>query len=90
MDFEVAYESIASSALKDRIDLSTAINGMFSFTPDMGSVVGESADVRGFWMREAVWVTHAGGMGRMAAEWIAAGTPPWTWAKRTRTGSTRS
>ena len=29
------------------LDESTAINGMFSFTPDMGSVVGESADVRG-------------------------------------------
>jgi dimethylglycine oxidase len=61
--------------VKGKVDLSTAINGMFSFTPDMGSVVGESADVRGFWICEAVWVTHAGGMGRMAAEWIAAGEP---------------
>ena len=61
--------------LKARIDVSTAINGMFSFTPDMGSIVGESADVRGFWICEAVWVTHAGGMGRMAAEWIAGGEP---------------
>jgi dimethylglycine oxidase len=48
---------------------------MFSFTPDMGSIVGESADVRGLWICEAVWVTHAGGMGRMAAEWIAGGEP---------------
>jgi dimethylglycine oxidase len=57
------------------LDETTAINGMFSFTPDMGSVVGESADVRGFWICEAVWVTHAGGMGRMAAEWITGGEP---------------
>ena len=48
---------------------------MFSFTPDMGSIVGESADVRGLWLCEAVWVTHGGGMGRMVAEWIAGGEP---------------
>jgi glycine cleavage system aminomethyltransferase T/glycine/D-amino acid oxidase-like deaminating enzyme len=62
-------------AVKGKVDPATAINGMFSFTPDMGSIVGESADVRGFWICEAVWVTHAGGMGRMAAEWIAGGEP---------------
>ncbi|MEX0990533.1 MAG: FAD-dependent oxidoreductase [Actinomycetota bacterium] len=62
-------------ALTDRIDLSTAINGMFSFTPDMGSIVGESTDVRGFWICEAVWVTQGGGMGRQVAEWIATGEP---------------
>ena len=75
--FEVAYEESTSllPPVKDMLDETTAINGMFSFTPDTGSVVGESADVRGFWICEAVWVTHAGGMGRMAAEWIAAGEP---------------
>jgi glycine cleavage system aminomethyltransferase T/glycine/D-amino acid oxidase-like deaminating enzyme len=61
--------------LRGRIDRSTAVNGMFSFTPDTGSIVGESADVRGFWICEAVWVTHAGGMGRMAAEWIVGREP---------------
>ena len=40
------------------------LNGMFSFTPDAGSIVGESAAVRGFWVCEAVWVTHAAGMAR--------------------------
>jgi dimethylglycine oxidase len=75
--FEVAHEESARllPPVKGRVDLSTAINGMFSFTPDMGSIVGESADVRGFWICEAVWVTHAGGMGQMAAEWIASGEP---------------
>jgi glycine cleavage system aminomethyltransferase T/glycine/D-amino acid oxidase-like deaminating enzyme len=58
-----------------RLDRSTAINGMFSFTPDMGSIVGESAAVRGFWICEAVWVTHGVGMGRMVAEWMVAGEP---------------
>ncbi len=75
--FEVAYEESTRllPPVKGMLDEATAINGMFSFTPDMGSVVGESADVRGFWICEAVWVTHAGGMGRMAAEWIAGGEP---------------
>jgi glycine cleavage system aminomethyltransferase T/glycine/D-amino acid oxidase-like deaminating enzyme len=75
--FEVANEESTRllPPVKDMLDESTAINGMFSFTPDMGSVVGESADVRGFWICEAVWVTHAGGIGRMAAEWIAEGEP---------------
>jgi glycine cleavage system aminomethyltransferase T/glycine/D-amino acid oxidase-like deaminating enzyme len=75
--FEVAYEESVRllPPVKDMLDETTAINGMFSFTPDMGSIVGESADVRGFWICEAVWVTHAGGMGRMAAEWIAGGEP---------------
>jgi glycine cleavage system aminomethyltransferase T/glycine/D-amino acid oxidase-like deaminating enzyme len=56
-------------------DPTRSINGMFSFTPDAGSIVGESADVRGFWICEAVWVTHGGGMGRQVAEWIATGEP---------------
>ena len=56
-------------------DASRSINGMFSFTPDAGSIVGESADVRGFWICEAVWVTHGGGMGRQVAEWMATGEP---------------
>jgi dimethylglycine oxidase len=75
--FDVAREESERllPTLRGRIDSSTAINGMFSFTPDMGSIVGESADVRGFWICEAVWVTHAGGMGRMVAEWIAGGEP---------------
>jgi len=39
------------------------INGMFSFTPDGNTVVGESLDVRGFWVgwqRGGLWVTHGG------------------------------
>ena len=56
-------------------DPSRSINGMFSFTPDAGSIVGESADARGVWICEAVWVTHGGGMGRQVAEWMASGEP---------------
>jgi glycine cleavage system aminomethyltransferase T/glycine/D-amino acid oxidase-like deaminating enzyme len=76
-DFREAYEASVRllPPLEGRIDEGTAINGMFSFTPDMGSIVGESADVRGFWVCEAVWITHGGGMGRMVAEWMVQGEP---------------
>jgi dimethylglycine oxidase len=57
------------------LDATRSINGMFSFTPDAGSIVGESAHARGVWICEAVWVTHGGGMGRQVAEWMVAGEP---------------
>jgi glycine cleavage system aminomethyltransferase T/glycine/D-amino acid oxidase-like deaminating enzyme len=56
-------------------DPSRSLNGMFSFTPDAGSIVGESARTRGVWVCEAVWVTHAGGMGQQVARWMATGEP---------------
>ena len=56
-------------------DPDRSINGMFSFTPDAGSIVGESAAVRGVWICEAVWVTHAGGFGKHVAEWMVQGEP---------------
>jgi glycine cleavage system aminomethyltransferase T/glycine/D-amino acid oxidase-like deaminating enzyme len=62
-------------------DPARSINGMFSFTPDAGSVVGESATVRGFWVCEAVWVTHAAGMARQAVEWMVAGEPTYDLAE---------
>ena len=36
-------------------------NGVFSFTPDGMPVLGESRELRGFWLAEAVWVTHSAG-----------------------------
>ena len=52
------------------------INGIFSFTPDGFPLMGESADVKGFWLAEAVWVTHACGVGRSMAEWLVDGGSP--------------
>ena len=62
-------------------DPERSLNGMFSFTPDAGSVVGESATVRGFWVCEAVWVTHASGMARQAVEWMVEGEPTYDLAE---------
>ncbi len=62
-------------------DPARSINGMFSFTPDAGSVVGESAAVRGLWLCEAVWVTHAAGMAKQAVEWMVDGEPSYDLAE---------
>src|SRR5919112_3020035 len=48
-------------------------NGVFSFTPDGGPLVGESPDVRGFWIAEAVWVTHSAGVARSVAQLLVDG-----------------
>jgi len=62
-------------------DPARSINGMFSFTPDGGSIVGESASVRGVWVCEAVWLTHAAGMARQAVEWMVEGEPSYDLAE---------
>ncbi|WP_416963964.1 GcvT family protein [Streptomyces sp. Agncl-13] len=49
------------------------INGLFSFTTDNFPLLGESSDVKGFWVAEAVWVTHSAGVGRAMAEWLVDG-----------------
>ena len=55
--------------------LTRKFNGLFSFTNDGFPVLGESPDVRGFWSAQAVWITHAGGVGKAVAEWIVNGDP---------------
>src|SRR5882757_7794649 len=49
------------------------INGLFSFTTDNFPLLGESPEVKGFWVAEAVWVTHSAGVGRAMAEWLVDG-----------------
>ena len=53
----------------------SGINGVFSFTPDGFPLMGESPDVGGFWVAEAVWVTHSAGVARAMAEWLVDGAP---------------
>ena len=50
-------------------------NGIFSFTPDGLSIMGEHRDLPGFWVAEAVWVTHSAGVAKAMAEWILDGAP---------------
>ncbi|RZM78838.1 GcvT family protein [Leptolyngbya iicbica] len=74
--FGPAWESTTElfPALKGA-ELTYKINGMFSFTPDSGSVIGESTQAKGFWVAEAVWVTHGGGVGKIVAELMTTGVP---------------
>ena len=74
--FEKAYsDALELFPCLRGIDVPYKINGMFSFTPDGNPLLGESHDVRGFWIAEAVWVTHGAGVGRVTAEWMADGVP---------------
>ncbi|WP_262107777.1 FAD-dependent oxidoreductase [Arthrobacter sp. Marseille-P9274] len=54
-------------------EIDDAFNGIFSFTPDGGSLVGESRDLKGFFIAEAVWVTHSAGVAKAVAELLVTG-----------------
>ena len=56
-------------------EIEKGINGLFSFTADGGSLLGPSKAVEGFWMAEAIWVTHAAGAAKAVAEWMVGGAP---------------
>jgi glycine cleavage system T protein len=53
--------------------LERTFNGLMSFTPDGFPLLGETARVRGLWLAEAIWVTHAGGTGKALAELMVEG-----------------
>ncbi len=73
-DFAPAWQASQEllPALRDS-EIADGFNGIFSFTPDGGSVVGQSPDVDGFWIAEAVWVTHSAGIARAVAEVLTTG-----------------
>ncbi|NUR41812.1 MAG: FAD-dependent oxidoreductase, partial [Streptomyces sp.] len=73
-DFDPAWtetQSLLPSTREAKIE--EGINGLFSFTTDNFPLLGESPDVKGFWVAEAVWVTHSAGVGRALAEWLVDG-----------------
>jgi glycine cleavage system aminomethyltransferase T/glycine/D-amino acid oxidase-like deaminating enzyme len=73
-DFAPAWEQsqlLLPSLQSAKVD--SGFNGVFSFTPDGAPLVGESADVKGFWIAEAVWVTHSAGVARAVAQLLVDG-----------------
>src|SRR3712207_5234716 len=73
-DFAPAWEQsqlLLPSLRSSKID--SGFNGVFSFTPDGGPLIGESSDVKGFWIAEAVWVTHSAGVAKAVAELLVDG-----------------
>ena len=75
-DFEPAWRASVEllPALHDS-KVEEAFNGIFSFTPDGLSIMGEHRELDGFWVAEAVWVTHSAGVAKATAEWILDGAP---------------
>ncbi|MGC4998853.1 GcvT family protein [Streptomyces sp. DT195] len=55
------------------VEVESGFNGVFSFTPDGMPLLGEARELRGFWLAEAVWVTHSAGVARAVAEWMVDG-----------------
>ncbi|TXR57184.1 GcvT family protein [Quadrisphaera setariae] len=73
-DFAPAFEDakVLLPALAEA-KVEEGFNGVFSFTPDGGSLVGESKEVAGFFVAEAVWVTHSAGVAKAVAQLLVDG-----------------
>ncbi len=75
-DFESSWQEARKMLpALEKVEIDRPMNGLFSFTPDGGPLLGESREARGFWIAEAVWITHAIGVGKVMAEWITSGEP---------------
>ena len=73
-DFESSWQEARKMLpALERAEIERPMNGLFSFTPDGGPLLGESREAQGFWIAEAVWITHAVGVGKVMAEWITDG-----------------
>lgn len=57
------------------LDISRAFNGLFSFTPDGGPLLGPSNTVGGVWLAQSVWVTASAGVAQVMADWMTTGDP---------------
>jgi dimethylglycine oxidase len=55
--------------------IAESMNGLFSFTVDNFPLMGEWSGLKGFWVAEAVWITHGCGVAKAMAEWIVNGHP---------------
>ncbi|MFI6444555.1 FAD-dependent oxidoreductase [Kitasatospora sp. NPDC050543] len=75
-DFEQPWaDSQALLPALARTKVEEGFNGIFSFTTDGFPLMGESPELRGFWVAEAVWVTHSAGVAKAMAQWLIEGTP---------------
>ncbi|KAM0425420.1 hypothetical protein ACHAPT_009477 [Fusarium lateritium] len=73
-DFEMAWKETKQLLPPLReTEIADGFNGIFSFTPDGGSIVGEAPNLGGFFVAEAVWVTHSAGVARAVAELLTFG-----------------
>ncbi|KAI1737374.1 Dimethylglycine oxidase [Xylaria scruposa] len=73
-DFEPAWK-LSQEILPalQKCEIADGFNGIFSFTPDGGPLIGQAPKVDGFYVAEAVWVTHSAGVARALAELLTDG-----------------
>jgi len=73
-DFEPAWK-LSQEILPalQKCEVEDGFNGIFSFTPDGGPLVGQAPNIDGFYVAEAVWVTHSAGVARALAELLTEG-----------------
>ena len=75
-DFDPAWrESVSLLPALGATRVEEGFDGIFSFTPDGQALMGEHRELAGFWVAEAVWVTHSAGVARAMAEWLVEGQP---------------
>ncbi|WP_029629564.1 GcvT family protein [Yaniella halotolerans] len=70
-EIQRVYPSVREAGL----DEARSFNGIFSFTPDGGPLLGPSNTVTGVWIAQAVWVTASAGVAQVVADWITTGEP---------------
>ncbi|QJY50090.1 GcvT family protein [Pseudonocardia broussonetiae] len=73
-DFAASWDD-ARGLLPALTGIETGFNGIFSFTADGAPLIGEHPSVAGFWVAEAVWVTHSCGVAQAVARWLVEGEP---------------
>ncbi|KAH7303493.1 FAD dependent oxidoreductase [Stachybotrys elegans] len=73
-DFEPAWKLSRDllPALRET-EVATGFNGIMSFTPDGGPLIGTAPNLDGFFVAEAVWVTHSAGVARAVAQLLTTG-----------------
>ncbi|GGK75120.1 GcvT family protein [Amphritea balenae] len=50
-----------------------SFNGLLQVSTDGGPTIGESANVRGLWYAESVWIKDGPGIGKVLADWMTDG-----------------
>ncbi|CRK24446.1 hypothetical protein BN1708_013972, partial [Verticillium longisporum] len=73
-DFDPAWtlSKALLPALRDT-EIAHGFNGIMSFTPDGGPLIGRAPALEGFFVAEAVWVTHSAGVARAVAQLLTTG-----------------
>ncbi|MGB1250912.1 MAG: GcvT family protein [Candidatus Promineifilaceae bacterium] len=72
---EQAMELMPELLGTDDAQISYAINGLLSLTPDGYPLIGETLEVKKLWSAAAIWIKEGPGAGRMVAEWMVRGWP---------------